>query len=227
MNRSLLLIVMICMFGCSENRSSITYELSIKEQLADEILKKVATQVKQEKGLDPCGTGGQMMDQIKMLALSFDYRKPIDIEKGRELLITAVNEFVAAVNADERIRPYLNNYPFEPKNVEIRIFLQNPDGSNVAPGKLSVISALEGVLKYKMDDPETKLFKIVHTETFEEAVLKINGSKIEIKKDKPLRISGASFEKISTEKLAATKELRHLVAFDPGHAKWLLTGERN
>jgi hypothetical protein len=39
-----------------------------------------------------------MMYEIKMLALSFDYYGPIDMEKGRELLLIAVNEFKDAIN---------------------------------------------------------------------------------------------------------------------------------
>src|SRR3990167_4907158 len=177
----LFLSMAVSIAGCTQKHA---YQPSTKVTLASEIRNKVAIQLQREKELVPSGTGGQMMHQIKMLALSFDYRKPIDINKGRELLIEAVDEFVAAVNADERIRPYLNNYPFEPKNIEIRIFLRSPNGSDVAPGELSVISALDAVLEYDIRDPKTDRLKTVHTETFEEAVLKINGSKIEIKKDK-------------------------------------------
>lgn len=171
------LFVVMCVFlsGCRQNNN--TYILSEKEMLSDEIIRKVAIKIKKEKNLHPCGTGGQMMDQIKMLYLGFNYYYDITIDEGRELLVYAVNEFVSEVNADERIRPYLNNYPFEPKNVQIGIFLFTQDGSLPALGKLIVITAQEGKLQYEIDDPETKLFKTVHSETFEEAVLKIKQSK--------------------------------------------------
>jgi hypothetical protein len=156
--------------GClTQNR----YQPSNKEQLANEIILKVASELRKKTNLHPCGSGGQMMNEIKMLALAFDCYAPLDISEGRKLLIVAVNEFVDAVNADEQIRPYLFNYPFEAKNIEIRIFIQNPDGSQFGQDRLCVISAIDGMLKYKMNDPEGPLFKIVYEETYEEAVQKI------------------------------------------------------
>lgn len=83
---------------------------------------RVAVQLKKEKDLHPCGSGGGMMDQIGMLALSFNYYKEIDIDTGRDLLMTTGKLLLNSVNEDERIRPYLENYPFLPKNIEIRIF---------------------------------------------------------------------------------------------------------
>lgn len=144
------------------------YQFTNDEKLADEIIKKVAYELKREKGLIPCGTGGQMMDEIQMLALSFDYNKNISIEEGRQLLLTAIGEFTSAINRDERIRPYLANYPFLPKNVQIRIFLKNPDRST-QPDRLVVVSAINSVLEYEIDDPNGPLFKTIHKETYEEA----------------------------------------------------------
>jgi hypothetical protein len=164
------LIVLLALSSCTNFQDRLSYD----EKLANECLKKAAIQLKKKKGLHLFGTGGRMMDQIKVLHLSFIYYKPIDIKEGRELLIASVNELIDVVNASEHIRPYLNNYPFEPKNIGIEIFLRNPDGSFVAPEQLRVISAEEGILSFKIDNPETRLFQIVHKETYEEALLKIN-----------------------------------------------------
>ncbi|MDE3045869.1 MAG: hypothetical protein KGJ02_04410 [Verrucomicrobiota bacterium] len=170
----LLFIVFSFLSSCSQKKHS--NQLPPKVIFANEIRKKVASDLYKKKNLVPCGSGGGMMRQVEMLALSFDYRKPIDIKMGRELLIAAVDELTVAVNADERIRPYLQNYPFEPKNIEIRIFLYNPDGSDIPPGSLSVVGALEGVLDYKIRDPKTDQLKSIHKETYEEAVRILLGS---------------------------------------------------
>ena len=85
-----------------------------------------------------------------------------------------MNKFVSVVNTDESIRPYLVNYPFEPKNVEILIFLQNSDGSQIIPGKLTCMRAGEGVLTYNIEDLETQRLVTIHKETYEEALLKIS-----------------------------------------------------
>jgi hypothetical protein len=168
MNKIISCLLCFMLFGCSEiNRSS--YAPSEKVKIADEIRKKAATELMVQTGLQPCGTGGQMMDQVKMLALSFDYKQPLQIDEARELLIKSVDVLVAAVNADDRIRPYLNNYPFEPKNVQIRIFLRGRDCVDIPAGELSVISAIDGTFNYKIDNPKTKLFMTILNETYQEA----------------------------------------------------------
>jgi hypothetical protein len=170
--RSLFLLTIIILFsGCAQTRPQ---RINYDEELADECLKKADDHLKKERGLYLCGTGGGMMNQIRMLALSFNYHKPVDIDEGRELLIAAVNELAHIVNADERIHSYLKNYPFGPKDIEIRIFLQNQDYSSFGQDKLSVISALQGTLSYKIDNPKTKLFKTIHQETYEEALLELS-----------------------------------------------------
>jgi hypothetical protein len=163
----LYLIAISLLGGCSYG----DYQINKKVVIANEVRQRAAIQLYREKGLRLCGTGGQMMDQIKMLALSFDYNHEIGIEEGRDLLITAMRNFLAIVNEDKTIRPYLTSYPFQPKNIEIRIFIKNPDQSDPEPGKLCVVSALEGVLKYSTTDPSLPLFKTVHKETYEEALL--------------------------------------------------------
>jgi len=168
----LLLILMLAIFivGCQQKRPN-WHQYSIDEKLANEIMAKAAAQLKIEKSLCPCGSGGQMMDEIKMLSLSFNYYKEIEIKEGRALLITAVDTLLSAINADPRIHPYLCNSPFEPKNIEIRIFLRNPDSSQMASGKLSAISALGAILEYQVNDPSTPLFKTIYKETYDEALV--------------------------------------------------------
>ena len=115
------------------------------------------------------------MNEIQMLALAFDYYQPVSLEEARELLVYAVDEFVAAINADEKIRPYLGNYPFQPKNVEIRLFIHNRDGHNVKPGDLYVVTAVNGQLNYKIDDKP--YLKTIHKESYEAAVAELAKSR--------------------------------------------------
>ena len=163
---------MILLASCQQPHKC---EPSRRENAANEIIGKVARKLKKETELRPCGSGGQTSHGVEMLALSFDYYGSIDIKEARELLIIAVCEFVAAVNADEEIRPFLNNFPFTDKNVEIRIFVKNRDGSDVTMGKLRVVSAIDGVLDYDVKDPSEPLFKTIHRETYKEAISRVRG----------------------------------------------------
>ena len=93
-----------------------------------------------------------MLDEVRMLSLTFKYYNEIEVSKARELLITSVIEFASAVNADARIRPYLKNYPFGPQNIEIRILIQKPDGKEPESGKLCMATAIKGELTYMTHD---------------------------------------------------------------------------
>ena len=78
-----------------------------KQSLSTEVMNKAFAQLKMEKELYPCGIGEGMMNQIRMLALSFNYYKEVDIEQARELLMTAGNVFLNIINSNEQIRPFL------------------------------------------------------------------------------------------------------------------------
>ena len=107
--------------------------------------------------------------------MDFHFYRPLAIEAFRSLLLYAVEEYLAAINGNEEVRPYLHNYPFTPNNVEISIFLRNRDGSSLPPGEIYLATARRGEFVYFSDDMEAikqgkDLLKKVHVETFEEAV---------------------------------------------------------
>ncbi len=145
------------------------YIFSKDERIANKITMQVAKKISAEKGLAPIGTGGQMMDEIKMLMLGFDCRKIVNMEAARELLVYCVEEYLAAINASEEIRPYLYNYPFSDKNIEIDIYFFNPDGSDVPIGDISVAAANKGRVIY--EDGSGLL--TIHEETYKEATQKV------------------------------------------------------
>jgi len=116
------------------------------------------------------GTGGQMMDDIQMMAMSFEVCRPIDVSKARQLLISVIQKYLSKINNDEKIRPYLHQYPFTDKNIEIDFWIRNPDRSRVALNKIYYVSAIDGILRYYVDDPEKFSRKLVNEETYEEAL---------------------------------------------------------
>ena len=100
-----------------------------KSSLISLVTNKTIKTLKAEDQLYACGHGSQAMYQIEMLALSFNYFKPVDVENGRRLLIKAVETYLASINEENKIHSHLGHYPFVPKDVEIRIFIETRDGS--------------------------------------------------------------------------------------------------
>ena len=144
-----------------------------KERLADKVLHKAAVALKKEKSLYACGSGGGMMYEIRMLSLSFFYYKPITIEEGRELVIYAAQKLANEINAESRIHPYLSKYPFPPTRTDIRIFVKNLDHTSMQEGDASIVTLIEGIIEYKVNDPTTNRLRTVYQETYEEGVEKL------------------------------------------------------
>ena len=146
-------------------------------KLSHKITNRTAKKLKQEKGLILIGTGGGMMNDIKMMMMGFNYYKVVDIDEARKLLIYCVEEYLNAINGDEKVRPYLHNYPFTAKNIQIDIYFKNPDGSKVAQGQINIAGADEGKMIYYIDSPEKYLLKRVREETYEEALKIVSSQK--------------------------------------------------
>ena len=53
-------------------------------------------------------------------------------------------------------------------------FLYKPNGLEPDTGELTVVSMVNGILRYKVDQPEINRFKIVYEETYEEASVKVS-----------------------------------------------------
>lgn len=149
-----------------------------KESLANIITARVAKNIKAESKLYPCGSGGRVREHVERLALAFNYYEPLDIDSGRELLIYAAEKYKAALNSDEEIRPFLKNYPFENKNVEVVIYIQKPDGHDFGYNKLCVIAARDGELVYFVHKDPNSLLSITHSESYEEAFEKVKSTQM-------------------------------------------------
>lgn len=162
------LIILIC-FSCYSPREKNYSENKQKNFLVNKVRKKVSDELSERFGLVPFGSGGQMMNQVEMLMLAFLYNEPIDESKARMLLIASVNVFIDAVNDENCLKPYLSNSPFEPKNIQLEIYLRDTQERNLTEGRLSVVTAKNGFLEYHIRDQNTHNLLTVRRETFEEA----------------------------------------------------------
>jgi hypothetical protein len=161
-----MLIMVYSFYSCS----SFNYQFPDYEKIADKITEKTAKKLKKQRSLCVIGTGGQMMHDIQMMAMSFNYYHEVDLKVARELIIYAINEYLADINNNKEVRPYLHEYPFTAKNVEIRIAIYKPDGTSPPLDKIFYISAINGNLTYYRDLPETYSMQAMCKETYEEAL---------------------------------------------------------
>ena len=103
-NVGVILFMFSFLFGCS----SFGHQSPRYVKLAHEITEKTAKELKMQKNLYLIGTGGQMMDDIQMMAMSFNYYQEVNLKTARELTVHAVNEYLSAINNNKEIKPYLH-----------------------------------------------------------------------------------------------------------------------
>ncbi len=145
----------------------------IKEDAVHRVKALTIAKLKDQYDLYAIGSGGCTMDQVKMLHLAFAYDKEVDLSSARNLIILSINEFMNTINNDDVIRPYLDSYPFNPKNIEIMICIMQPNGIDVDSNKIALISLHDGVIDYEACKSENALLTTIHKETYGEAIEKL------------------------------------------------------
>lgn len=181
MNFFLFTIIIFFVVSCSENAQNFGYKPNPVSIIINEIEKKVFSQLQIEKNLYPFEFGGGGKDPVKLLHFGFLYFNEIEIKEARELIITAGDQFLKEINANEQMRPYLANFPFKPENIQVEIFLKRQDKSEIGLEKLRVITMRDAEVRYYIRSSETKRLTIVYKETYDEASRKLDIGSLERK----------------------------------------------
>ncbi|WP_420421708.1 hypothetical protein [Simkania sp.] len=152
--------------------AKMEYVIPEYEKISDEITARTAKKLSRKYQLDPIGSGGSMMHDVEMLALSFNCYRSLSINESRELVINCVNEYIKSINENEDIRPYLHDYPFSAQNIQIKIFFFGDENfQKIPPGKINVVSTGKKRVRYYTDSDEDEYkLETLHQETYEEAL---------------------------------------------------------
>lgn len=161
-----ILAISLCSF---KNWVTHSYKPSPYIKEAGTVTAQVAKKIEKETALKLIGTGGGMLGQIHSMAMSFVYYGDISMEESRELLVYCIEEYLSAINANEKIRPHLSHYPFTSHGLEITIFIQQQDGRNPPVGFLSIVGEINGKVSYEIRQPGHPSTKKIHQESYEEA----------------------------------------------------------
>lgn len=165
MRISLVIVSLLFILGCN-----YAYLPSDKELIVNRILKESSVKIEKETGLIPFGSGGQMLGQIKMLNLGFLHHQSISIDEGRKLVLFCAHVMLHQINSNSKVRPFLDKFPFQAKNLEIQIYIQNRQGYPFGKDALTVVDLSKGIIKYQTSDRENRRLITIFKETYEEAL---------------------------------------------------------
>lgn len=137
-------------------------------ELSHKITDKQILYVRKNFGMNVFGTGGGMMDKIKMVFLSFTTSERANIEKARAYMIIQIEHLLSMYNASRIIRPYLKNYPFTVLNLEYDLSFQGDDVWDDDKDNIAFVFLCNDIIVYNIRDKCGKLVT-VYEEPYEEA----------------------------------------------------------
>lgn len=124
--------------------------------MADKITVDVAEKLTKRYHMRVIGISGGMAGHVNTIGLHFQIHGPLTKEKLREILVNSVEVFLTSINADEKIRPFLKNYPFTEKEIKIAIFIVDESGIHVYDPDIAVAAAMRGKIWYFTEDRSDK-----------------------------------------------------------------------
>ncbi len=159
---SLLIVLPMAMVSC--------FAVGEHCQYADKVMHSYSKKVKKEKDLDAFGMGGELMSNVKSLYLKYVSDSKITLDEARPLLVECIEDLLKEVNNNEKIRPYLNDYPFTAKNLEFGILFLDKSGEFIAEGCLAGVTSLKGKVYYRIWNVNKNRLEEIYEEAYEEAL---------------------------------------------------------
>jgi len=162
------------MFGCQ-----VQEEGSKKESYlayVNQIINSFANEVKKEYGLVCTGSGGQMPYDVEEISIKFSAYRRATIEEARELEVKVTEEFIEAINSNEKIRPFLREYPFRADRAEIAISFKQPNHCQYTDGSVAYVFQVKNRIYYEADSETSPSLISIMDEPYEEALKIVNES---------------------------------------------------
>ena len=143
----------------------------------DDLRRDFARQMLTDLNLVYSGDMGRMHGKVEEVGMKFTAYRRATIEEARALHLSVMGRLVQAVNAHEKLRPFLDERPFTYKRVEISISFQGPNGP-YCDGSVKTVSNVSDLavpenrnkLFYRAMDPFTGHLIRLFEEHHEEAV---------------------------------------------------------
>jgi hypothetical protein len=161
----------VCFFLLFLALTSFGYREPNYCQMVDRITKNYLKEVAKPLNLKLSGYGGAMMGDIQSVTLRFLSYEILNVNEARMLYIKMMEEFLIRINQNDKIRPYLHDYPFEIKNIELVIGFDDANGHILGDGHVAhMFIARNNTLYYEAYNPETEKFYTLHKENYGEAL---------------------------------------------------------
>lgn len=136
----------------------------------DQIISAFEKECAKEYKVTPSGSGGKMPKDIEEIAVDFRVYRTATIDEARALEVAMTEKLLKKINQDEKIRPYLREYPFTANRARVGISFHNKDQSFHTDGSVAYVSKIRNLIYYDAADPKTEDLYNLRKEPYEEAL---------------------------------------------------------
>ncbi len=146
----------------------------------NEIFRSFSKQVKQEFGLDCESTGGSMPYDVQEISMSFNSDQTATLQEARELEVKVTEKFIELINAHEKIRPFLREFPFPPNRATVMISFEKPKKMNLN-NYVELVLQVKNIIYYesKKNTPPYN-YETIKEESYEEALKIVQGKSTDV-----------------------------------------------
>ncbi len=146
------------------------------EVYVNQVLREFALEMKKEYGLICIGDSSRMPYEVSEIEVLFIAQRSATVEEARELEVKTTERFIEVINAHEKIRPFLEEYPFGSNRAKVSISFAKEDGNYPDEG-VSVVRQTKGNVCYRVKAPDSPLFESLGEEPYEEALKIVQSSR--------------------------------------------------
>jgi hypothetical protein len=130
------------------------------------------------------GYGGAMVGDIQSVTLRFLSYHVLNVDAARILYVEMMEEFLVRINQNDKIRPYLHDYPFGIKNMELTIGFDDTNGDILGDGHVAhMFISRNDTLYYEAYNHETEKFYNLHKENYRDALKIVQDSTRQCKQE--------------------------------------------
>lgn len=159
----LLFFLIISLFcGCTSSNRDISERQKFQHQAIFDFEEKI-----KNKGFRVSGVGGAEKEgKTWQLKVNLDSNFELTVPVARSLIVELSEQFLREINSNEKLKPYLIDYPFTTENLQLCIFGKQPQKTN---DFLLYVSMDNSHVSYRKDNPNGGKLIPVLDETYEEA----------------------------------------------------------
>src|SRR5690606_25794011 len=128
--------------------------LKYVNEVVDDFVKKMEKKYQ----LHCYGSGGSMPTDVEKIKVLFISYNKYTIEDARKMEVDAIQNLLQRINAHEKLRPYLREYPFGADRVGVTISFRTKMDGHPIDGSVALVSLVNNKIYYdaaemKMSEP--------------------------------------------------------------------------